>query len=66
MVDLARELSGRVNEAYAVLGDDLRRAEYIVRFFSFLFFSSKQAKFNNNHMRIVIGECARDRRNRQD
>lgn len=31
MVDLARELSGRVNEAYAVLGDDLRRAEYIVR-----------------------------------
>lgn len=31
MVDRARELSGRVNEAYAVLGDDLRRAEYIVR-----------------------------------
>lgn len=30
MVDLARELSGRVNEAYAVLGDDLRRAEYIL------------------------------------
>ncbi|EAL19148.1 hypothetical protein CNBH2470 [Cryptococcus deneoformans B-3501A] len=30
VVDLARELSGRVNEAYAVLGDDLRRAEYIL------------------------------------
>ncbi|WVQ72663.1 Fe-S protein assembly co-chaperone HscB [Cryptococcus sp. DSM 104548] len=29
-VHLARELSGRVNEAYAVLGDDLRRAEYIL------------------------------------
>lgn len=42
MVDLARELSGRVNEAYAVLGDDLRRAEYIVR--PTLFFSSRQSK----------------------
>lgn len=41
MVDLARELSGRVNEAYAVLGDDLRRAEYIVRFF-FLFFQTSE------------------------
>lgn len=30
MVELARELSGRVNEAYAVLGDPLKRAEYIV------------------------------------
>ncbi|KIR62508.1 Fe-S protein assembly co-chaperone HscB [Cryptococcus bacillisporus CA1280] len=30
VVDRARELSGRVNEAYAVLGDDLRRAEYIL------------------------------------
>lgn len=29
-VELARELSGRINEAYAVLGDPLRRAEYIV------------------------------------
>lgn len=38
VVDLARELSGRVNEAYAVLGDDLRRAEYIVRPPAFWFF----------------------------
>ncbi|WVO14253.1 Fe-S protein assembly co-chaperone HscB [Cryptococcus depauperatus] len=30
MVELARNLSGRVNEAYAVLGDELRRAEYIL------------------------------------
>ncbi|WWC94869.1 Fe-S protein assembly co-chaperone HscB [Kwoniella sp. B9012] len=30
IVDLARELSGRVNEAYNVLGDELRRAEYIL------------------------------------
>lgn len=42
MVDLARELSGRVNEAYAVLGDDLRRAEYIVR--PTLFFLPDKAK----------------------
>jgi molecular chaperone HscB len=31
IVDLARELSGIVNEAYAVLADPLKRAEYIVR-----------------------------------
>ncbi|WVR07681.1 Fe-S protein assembly co-chaperone HscB [Kwoniella sp. DSM 27419] len=30
MVDLARELSGRVNEAYNVLGDELKRAEYLL------------------------------------
>ncbi len=30
VVSLARELSGRVNEAYAVLADPLKRAEYIV------------------------------------
>ncbi|WVW86157.1 Fe-S protein assembly co-chaperone HscB [Kwoniella bestiolae CBS 10118] len=30
IVDLARELSGRVNEAYNVLGDELKRAEYIL------------------------------------
>ena len=29
-VELAKELSGRVNGAYAVLSDPLRRAEYIV------------------------------------
>lgn len=29
-VELAKELSGRVNDAYAVLSDPLRRAEYIV------------------------------------
>ena len=28
--ELAKELSGRVNAAYAVLGDPLKRAEYIV------------------------------------
>ncbi|ODO05712.1 Fe-S protein assembly co-chaperone HscB [Cryptococcus amylolentus CBS 6273] len=33
-VHLARELSGRVNEAYAVLGDDLRRAEYILSIYA--------------------------------
>lgn len=48
VVDLARELSGRVNEAYAVLGDDLRRAEYIVRFFSFL----------PNKRNLIITTCA--------
>lgn len=31
MVELAKELSGRVNGAYAVLSDPLKRAEYIVR-----------------------------------
>ena len=30
VLDLARELSGRVNTAYTVLGDPLKRAEYIV------------------------------------
>jgi molecular chaperone HscB len=30
MVELARELSGRVNKAYETLGDPLKRAEYIV------------------------------------
>lgn len=30
VVSLARELSGRINEAYAVLADPLKRAEYIV------------------------------------
>ena len=30
VVSLARELSGRVNEAYSVLADPLKRAEYIV------------------------------------
>ena len=30
-VELARELSGRVNEAYAVLSDPLKRADYLVR-----------------------------------
>lgn len=30
VVSLARELSGRVNEAYATLADPLKRAEYIV------------------------------------
>ncbi|WWC64579.1 Fe-S protein assembly co-chaperone HscB [Kwoniella dejecticola CBS 10117] len=30
VIDLARELSGRVNEAYNVLGDELRRAEYLL------------------------------------
>ena len=29
-VALARELSGRINDAFAVLMDPLRRAEYIV------------------------------------
>ncbi|KAK8853213.1 Fe-S protein assembly co-chaperone HscB [Kwoniella newhampshirensis] len=29
-VDMARELSGRVNEAYNVLGDELKRAEYLL------------------------------------
>lgn len=51
VVDLARELSGRVNEAYAVLGDDLRRAEYIVRFF--LFFS-----FLPNKRNLIMTTCA--------
>lgn len=58
MVDLARELSGRVNEAYAVLGDDLRRAEYIVRPTLHHFFFQTKQRFNHRH--IVIGECARD------
>ena len=30
VVSLARELSGRVNEAYSTLADPLKRAEYIV------------------------------------
>ncbi|WRT70231.1 Fe-S protein assembly co-chaperone HscB [Kwoniella shivajii] len=30
VVDLARELSGRVNEAYNVLGDELKRTEYLL------------------------------------
>ncbi|WVQ84491.1 Fe-S protein assembly co-chaperone HscB [Cryptococcus sp. DSM 104549] len=34
MVEQARDLSGRVNEAYAVLGDDLRRAEYILSIYA--------------------------------
>ena len=32
VVQLARDLSGRVNDAYSVLADPLKRAEYIVRF----------------------------------
>lgn len=30
LVELARELSGRVNGAYEILRDPLRRAEYLV------------------------------------
>ena len=30
IVELARDLSGRVNEAYSVLADPLKRADYIV------------------------------------
>jgi curved DNA-binding protein CbpA len=30
VVQMARELSGRVNKAYDVLGNPLKRAEYIV------------------------------------
>jgi len=33
VVSLARELSGRVNEAYSTLADPLKRAEYIVSLF---------------------------------
>lgn len=29
-IELAKEVSGRVNGAYAVLGEPLRRAEYVV------------------------------------
>lgn len=31
LVSLAKELSGRVNMAYEILADPLKRAEYIVR-----------------------------------
>ncbi|KAK4684475.1 molecular chaperone HscB, partial [Tremellales sp. Uapishka_1] len=37
-VELAQALSGRINEAYEVLGDPLRRAEYIVSVLPLLFF----------------------------
>lgn len=30
MVSLAKELSGRINRAYEILADPLKRAEYIV------------------------------------